>query len=354
MMLLCAAFLLAGFASAIEVVDPTEVFYVADYANVLSDETEKYIVAKNDSLHSLTGGQIVVVTIEFLGGQDIEEYAHTLMNEWKIGSAEYNNGLLLLLVTGEANYWAVQGSGIEVSLTASLLGDYLKTYLEPQFTTGNYDTGVMNVFDAFLGWYDRFYNVNVGGSNAGAENNGGAGTPGLSTPETPNGGVDNPLETDHTIKKGGIIGKIAGIFLIIVLVLLVLVACVVAIPRTIYLRRRGYRYGVFNRAFWSHRPPPPPRRPRGPGPRPGPRPPMGSMGGAPRPGMGNPPPRSSTPRPSGPRMGGGGSTRGGGAGRSSFGSPRPSSRNSFGGSRPGGGPRMGGGGSTRGGGAGRK
>ena len=108
-MLLCASLLLAGLASAIEVVDPTEAFYVADYANVLSDETENYIITKNDSLYSLTGGQIVVVTIEFLGGQDIVEYAHTLMNEWKIGSAEFNNGLLLLLVTGEANYWAVQG-----------------------------------------------------------------------------------------------------------------------------------------------------------------------------------------------------------------------------------------------------
>ena len=320
-MLLCAALLLAGLASAIEVVDPTEAFYVADYANVLSDETENYIITKNDSLYSLTGGQIVVVTIEFLGGQDIVEYAHTLMNEWKIGSAEFNNGLLLLLVTGEANYWAVQGSGIEVSLTASLMGDYLKDYLEPEFTAGNYDTGVMNVFDAFLGWYDRFYNVNVGGGNAGADNNGNAG---LTDPSTPDGvqqpdGADDPLSNDHTIKKGGIIGKIAGIFLIAVVVLLVVIACVVAIPRTVYLRRRGYRYGVFNRAFWSHWPPPPPRRPRGPGPRP----PMGGpgmMGGGPRPGMGNPPsrpsaPRPSTPRPSGPRMGGGGSTRGGGAGR---------------------------------------
>ena len=55
-MLLCAMLLLAGFASAIEVVDPTEVFYVADYANVLSEETESYIVSKNDSLNALTGG----------------------------------------------------------------------------------------------------------------------------------------------------------------------------------------------------------------------------------------------------------------------------------------------------------
>ncbi len=186
-MLLCVVLLLAGFASAIEVVDPTEAFYVADYANVLSDETENYIVTKNDELNELTGGQIVVVTIEFLGGQDIEEYAYTLMNEWKIGSAEYNNGLLLLLVTGEMNYWAMAGSGIQVSLTSSLLGDYLSQYLEPEFTNGNYDTGVMNVFDAFLGWYDRFYAVNVGGSNAAGANDQNVGTLDGTQPETGDG-----------------------------------------------------------------------------------------------------------------------------------------------------------------------
>lgn len=59
-LLLCAVLLLTGVTSAIEVVDPTEVFYVADYANVLSEETESYIVSKNDSLYSLTGGRLLL------------------------------------------------------------------------------------------------------------------------------------------------------------------------------------------------------------------------------------------------------------------------------------------------------
>ena len=54
-------------------------------------------------------------------------------------------------------------------------------------------------------------------------------------------------------------GKIAGIFLIVVLAAAAAAALLVIIPRYIALRRQGYRYSIFNRAFWSkrHRPPPP-------------------------------------------------------------------------------------------------
>ena len=274
-MILIAALLLTGAASAITVVDRTSEYYVADYADVLSAETENYIVEMNRKLDELTGGQIVVVSIEFLGGQNIEEYAYTLMNEWKIGDAEKNNGLLLLLVTGEANYWAMSGSGIQSSLTASLLGEYLSTYLEPDFKALNYDAGVTKVFDQFLGWYERYYKVELSDKDTTAAQTGSDST-------APSDEQNDPLNEPTGIQKGGIIGKIAGWFLIIVLVLAVLAVLLVAVPRMIYLRRRGYRPNILSRTFWSSNPPPPPSRTR-----------------------------QTTQRSGGARMGTGGVTRGG-------------------------------------------
>ena len=72
--------LLSGTAFALEVVEPTENFYVADYANVLSNTTENYIVTENDALYAQTGAQIVVVTVDFIGSNDIEDYAYELFN----------------------------------------------------------------------------------------------------------------------------------------------------------------------------------------------------------------------------------------------------------------------------------
>lgn len=243
-------------ATEMDVVEPTAAFYVADYANVLSDETETYIVNMSKRLEELTGGEIVVVTMEFLGGKSIEDYAYNLMNQWSIGSETQNNGVLLLLSVGEADYFAMAGSGITLALTDTLLGDYLNQYLEPDFVTGNYDSGVTKFFDAILGWFGNFYAVNLTDSEAPSTNQGG--DTGLLDPNAGDKAEkDDAFEEENKgmIQKGNLVGKIAGGFLISLAVLAVLAFLAVAIPRSIALRKRGIRYGVFHPAFWSQKPP---------------------------------------------------------------------------------------------------
>ena len=60
------------------VVSQTNAFYVNDYARRLSSDTKEYIMNMNIELHKKTGAQIVVVTVQSLGGQSIEEYATEL------------------------------------------------------------------------------------------------------------------------------------------------------------------------------------------------------------------------------------------------------------------------------------
>ena len=66
------------------VVSPTNDFYVNDYADVLSSETEQYIINTNVNLQEQTGAQVVVVTITSLGGKSIEEYATELFRNFGI------------------------------------------------------------------------------------------------------------------------------------------------------------------------------------------------------------------------------------------------------------------------------
>ena len=65
---LLGAALLTGGAQA--VAEPTAARYVADEADVLSSETEQYIIDKNQSLFEDTGGEIVVVSVDFMDGMD--------------------------------------------------------------------------------------------------------------------------------------------------------------------------------------------------------------------------------------------------------------------------------------------
>lgn len=253
---LLLALTLAPASLGFDVVEPSSGFYAADYADVLSQETEDYIINCNNSLFAQTGAQLVVVTIDFLNGTDIESYSTKLFNQWKIGDEEKQNGLLVLLAVGEQDYWATQGSGVSAAgLTGSLIDDYLNNYLEPDFKEARYDAGVRKLFDALIDWYERYYSITVEAlptellAPAGME----------TLPTVEESELDELENEDHFEENRQLIGKIAGIFLIVVLAAAAAAALLVIIPRYIALRRQGYRYSIFNRAFWSkrHRPPPP-------------------------------------------------------------------------------------------------
>ena len=124
-----------------DVVAPTEQFYVADYADVIDEATEQLIVEKAAKLCEENGAQVVVVTVDFIGESTIEEYARTLFNKWGIGDKDKNNGVLLLMVIGEENYWCVQGSGLEEKLTTSAIKNILDLCLEPDFAKQDYSRG---------------------------------------------------------------------------------------------------------------------------------------------------------------------------------------------------------------------
>ena len=70
------------------IVSKTRDFFVNDSANLLSNETEDYIINMNKALESKTGAQIVVVTAKNLEGMSLEEYATKLFREYGIGDKE--------------------------------------------------------------------------------------------------------------------------------------------------------------------------------------------------------------------------------------------------------------------------
>lgn len=163
-LLVTVLFCLSLTQPALAVVEKPADVYVGDYAVVLSAETKQYIIDANKELNQKTGAQITIVTVDFLDGTEIEDYAYRIFNDWGIGDAKKNNGLLLLLSIGDDDYWVMQGKGLEGVLSSGTLGDMLYDELEPDFAKGNYDAGVRKVFDAFLNWFEDYYHVAINGS----------------------------------------------------------------------------------------------------------------------------------------------------------------------------------------------
>ncbi len=268
---------------AVEFPEPAADFYVNDYADVLSSETEEHIIEINDSLYSQTGAQIVVVTRDFLDGMSIEDYGYNLMNEWGIGSSEKDNGVLLLLAIGEDDYRITLGRGSESILSMNFLTTVRDQCLETPFSKGDYNQAVSDTVDAISAKMAEYYKVSLS-SNVHAPE------------ERPESVGDSP-------------------FLTLIIIAIVLVSVFGGFFRS-YVPPRP-------RSTWRNMPPPPPpppihgpARPRNPG---GPGWPGGF--GGPRPphsggGFGGFSGGSRPSRPSGGgRSGGGGSSRGGGIGR---------------------------------------
>ena len=137
--------------------------YIADYANVLSDDLEEKILAENGELYYYcNGAQIVVVTIDYLeSGYNSEQYAKQLFNDWGVGSASHNNGILLLLVTEEYKGWLVTGDGINQDLTNSEVDALLNNYFWDYVDRNQYEEGVASLFEQLIRWYEKEYNVQI-------------------------------------------------------------------------------------------------------------------------------------------------------------------------------------------------
>lgn len=359
-----------------DIPEPSELLYVTDNANVLSNDVKNYIVEQNNILYENTGAQIAVLTIDFIPeGYDSETYSYAVFDKWGIGSAEKNNGILILLVPGEGKFWITQGSGLIKSLTSGKIDTIINNYLADDFDAGRYDQAVTNTFNALLKELDGIYGTSTAqppatnGSNNNSNNN-----------YNDNYNKDYFKEDNSFVSN--VIAPLLGFLLIFFFTLRY---------TGLFRRRRRRNYGggyaqprprPFYIPWWAyhnrhdhhdhhddHRNDRNDRNNRGP---------KGPMGGGPTSGSGG-----GSSRPS---SFGGGSTRGGGAGRSSTssggGSGRSStsggskggfgggsfgggSKGSFGGGNFGGGSKGGfgggskgggsfGGGGSRGGGSGRK
>ncbi len=303
--------------------------YVYDHAGVLTDGTMEHIDAMNASLFAQTGAQIMVVTVDSTDGQDIISYAEDLGNRYGVGSAERDNGLVIVLALENIAQNGLVGDYAEVPGTG--LGSYdnelqsiLYSTMESDFAAGKYDAGVEKTFDAYIDWFADFYGVTIRENYIPAVR------------ETYSAGDGYYTQTSGYMAPT--MGDVFSSLITLLVVLFVLWVLLDALRWRRYRRRymmpgMGIPTRRYYPIFWGrphrHRPPSPPRGPRPP------RGPGGFGGGA---GMGPRPPRP--PRSSGgsrrPPSGFGGS-RGGFGGGGSFGG--------FGGSRGG----FGGGGSFGGG-----
>lgn len=128
----------------------TTQFYVNDYADVLSAETETEILNTALSLNNETTAEVVVLTVPDLGGEEISDFAVETLRSWGIGSEDKDNGVIIVLAIEERQVWVSVGYGLEGTLTDIRTGQLQDQFAVPYYSNNDFDTGTLMLFNAIV------------------------------------------------------------------------------------------------------------------------------------------------------------------------------------------------------------
>ena len=155
---LCAALLLLAGCDAEPTMtypEPTERFFVNDFADVMTDEDEQAVFEAGVALYEATDAQIVLLTVNDLGGQSLEDYSLHIARDWGIGDEQKDNGVLLLFTVDGPHSRIEVGYGLEGALNDSKAGRILDTYLVPWY--GDSDAWSAQLTDTYKAILNEVY-----------------------------------------------------------------------------------------------------------------------------------------------------------------------------------------------------
>ncbi|HYC54943.1 MAG TPA: TPM domain-containing protein [Candidatus Binatia bacterium] len=115
---------------------------VMDEANILDAATEASLQRLSMDVKARTGAEIAVLTVKTTRPLDEFSYGLKVVETWKLGSAERDDGLLLLVAVEDRKTRFFSGYGLEGVLPDGRLGGVLDTAVVPGFRAGNYAAGI--------------------------------------------------------------------------------------------------------------------------------------------------------------------------------------------------------------------
>ena len=121
---------------------------VVDDAGMLDPASRTQLTRLSEAHEAATGNQIVIVTVNTLGGQNIAAYARALGNQWGIGQRGRNNGVILLIAKTERQTRIEVGGGLKAMLPDSAAQQIVDGTLTPAFRQGRFGDGSVAAIQA--------------------------------------------------------------------------------------------------------------------------------------------------------------------------------------------------------------
>lgn len=111
---------------------------------------ENTLVAFDDS----TSNQIAVVTVKDLEGYPASEYATRIGLEWQVGTAQFNNGIVVLVkpktLDSSGQVFIAVGYGLEGAVPDAYVKRIIESKMIPYFRNNDYYAGVAAACDVLM------------------------------------------------------------------------------------------------------------------------------------------------------------------------------------------------------------
>ncbi|PKH52908.1 hypothetical protein CXF68_20360 [Tenacibaculum sp. Bg11-29] len=122
---------------------PKPIGYVNDFENIFTND-ERIKLDKTIGAYQIEStNEIAIVTISSIEPyENIKKYATELSNEWGIGKAEKNNGLLILFSQSLGKIQISTGTGTEKILTDEICKKVIDQIIIPEFKKGDFHSGI--------------------------------------------------------------------------------------------------------------------------------------------------------------------------------------------------------------------
>lgn len=122
---------------------PKPIGIINDYGEIFTESQRNELSKILYDYDIETSRQIVVVTIDSIKPyNDIQQYATDLGQTWGVGTAEKNNGLIIVLCKPCGQITIVTGTGTELILTDEICKKVIKEKLIPEFKNGEFYSGI--------------------------------------------------------------------------------------------------------------------------------------------------------------------------------------------------------------------
>jgi len=127
--------------------------YVNDFINLIPETQEASIVERLQSLRMTHGIEMTVVTIgsrlDYGDSSNIEDFALGMFNDWGVGDAEHNDGVMILVAQNDREMRIQLGDWYSADYNQSMKG-IIDQVMLPAFRNNDFSSGITAGVDAVI------------------------------------------------------------------------------------------------------------------------------------------------------------------------------------------------------------